>query len=203
MPGVNAVMLAAGASRRLGEAKQLLRLSGQPLVRRAALAALESGARRVLVVTGADAERVEGALAGLALECVRCASWEAGLAASLRAGVSAALARDARASVLVLLADQPALSAALLDALIAKHAAGAAIVASEYGGEPGVPALFAPHFARELLALDGDRGAKALLLRERERAALVPFADGALDVDTPEDWARVSRILERRAQERR
>jgi molybdenum cofactor cytidylyltransferase len=192
---VACVLLAAGGSRRLGEPKQLLRLAGQPLVRRAALAALASCAERVLVVTGAHAERVEAALAGLALECVRSASWESGLAASLRVGVSAALARDPDAGVLVLLADQPAVSAPLLDALIALRRAGKMVAACEYGGEPGVPAIFASHLARELLALEGDRGAKALLLRERARAALVPFPDGALDVDTPEDWARASRIL--------
>jgi molybdenum cofactor cytidylyltransferase len=198
---VFALLLAAGGSRRLGEPKQLLRIAGQTLVRRAALAALASRAERVWVVTGAHAERVEAALAGLALECVRCADWESGLAASLRTGVAAALARDPDASALVLLADQPAASPALLDALIARHAGGAAIVACEYGGEPGVPALFAPRFARELLALEGDRGAKALLLRERAATALVPFPGGTLDVDTQADWARVSRMLESRPAE--
>jgi molybdenum cofactor cytidylyltransferase len=193
MPVV-AVVLAAGGSRRLGEPKQLLRLAGQTLVRRAVLAALGSKAERVLVVTGAHAERIEAALAGLAVECVRCVRWEAGLAASLHAGVSAALA-----SVLLLLADQPAAGAPLLDALIAKHAAGAPIAASQYADEPGVPAVFAPRFARELLALEGDRGAKSLLLRERGLVALVPFPDGTLDVDTREDWQRVSRILAERA----
>jgi molybdenum cofactor cytidylyltransferase len=197
MPVV-AVVLAAGGSRRLGEPKQLLRLAGQTLVRRAVLAALGSKAERVLVVTGAHAERIEAALAGLAVECVRCVRWEAGLAASLHAGVSAALARG-EASVLLLLADQPAAGAPLLDALIAKHAAGAPIAASQYADEPGVPAVFAPRFARELLALEGDRGAKSLLLRERGLVALVPFPDGTLDVDTREDWQRVSRILAERA----
>ncbi len=198
MTPVVAVVLAAGGSRRLGEPKQLLRLAGQTLVRRAALAALGSRAERSLVVTGAHAERVEAALAGLAIEAVRCASWESGLAASLRAGVTAALAHG-DASVLLLLADQPAVSAALLDAQIALHRAGSELVASDYCDEPGVPAIFAPRFARELLALEGDRGAKELLRRERAHVALVPFADGALDVDTPEDWARVSRILAERA----
>jgi molybdenum cofactor cytidylyltransferase len=195
---VTVVLLAAGASRRLGEPKQLLRLAGQTLVRRAALAALGSRAERVLVVTGARAAEVAAALDGLAVECVRCARWEAGLAASLRTGIETALAHG-DVSVLALLADQPAVDSALLDALIAKHAAGAEIAACEYGGEPGVPALFAPHFARKLLALEGDRGAKALLVRERAHRALVPFPDGALDVDTREDWDRARRILEARA----
>lgn len=169
-------------------------------MRRAALAALGSRASRVLVVTGARAPEVEAALAGLAVELVRCADWADGLAASLRAGVAAALAQ-AEASVLVMLADQPAVDAALLDALIERSAAGAELVACEYGGEPGVPAVFAPHVARELLALEGDRGAKALLLRERARLALVPFPGAALDVDTREDWERARRILGARASE--
>ena len=93
------------------------------------------------------------------------------------------------------------MDASLLDQLIALHAAGRELVACDYGGEPGVPALFAPRFARELLALAGDRGAKALLAREAAQLTLVPFADGALDVDTPEDWARISGIFEARAAE--
>ncbi|MBM4383241.1 MAG: nucleotidyltransferase family protein [Deltaproteobacteria bacterium] len=198
---VTAVLLAAGGSRRLGEPKQLLRLAGQTLIRRAALAALGSRVGRVLVVTGARAAEVEAALTGLAVECVGCERWEAGLAASLRTGVEAALARGDE-SVLVMLADQPAVDAALLDALIAQHAAGAEIAACEYGGEPGVPALFSPPYARKLLALEGDRGAKALLVRERAHRALVPFPDGALDVDTRDDWERARRILEARAADR-
>jgi molybdenum cofactor cytidylyltransferase len=190
-------VLAAGGSRRLGRPKQLLALAGQPLVRRAALAALGSRAKRTFVVTGAHAGAVERALAGLAVECVRCAEWEEGLAASLRIGVGAALARDAGASVLLLLADQPAVDSALLDRLIALHEGGHELAACHYGGELGVPALFAPRFARELLGLEGDRGAKSLLARERANVAAVEFAAGALDVDTPADWARVSRTLAR------
>ena len=200
---VTAVVLAAGGSRRLGRPKQLLVLAGQPLVRRAALAALGSCAAHTLVVTGAQARDVERALAGLAVECVHCAGWEKGLAASLRAGVGAALARDPHASVLLLLADQPAVDSALLDHLIALHASGRELAACHYGGELGVPALFAPRFARELLALDGDRGAKPLLARERARVAAIPFEAGALDVDTPEDWERVSRLLDARGVESR
>ncbi len=194
MTPIVAIVLAAGGSRRLGQPKQLLRIAGQPLVRRAALAALASQATRVLVVTGAHAERVEAALAGLAVETVRCLNWESGLAASLHAGISAALARS-EASVLLLLTDQPAVDAPLLDALIARHRAGYALAASHYCDAPGVPAIFAPRFARELLACEGDRGAKALLLREREQLTVVPFPDGALDVDTPDDWERISRAL--------
>lgn len=195
---VVAVVLAAGGSSRLGKPKQLLALAGQPLVRRAALAALGSRAQRTIVVTGAAAETVEAALAGLAVELVRCADWQSGLAASLRAGVAAASARGP-ASVLLLLADQPAVDAALLDRLIAAHEAGHERVACHYGGEPGVPALFAARFAGELLALEGDRGAKAVLARAGEALATIPFPDGALDVDTPEDWARVSTTLAARA----
>ncbi len=193
-PPVVAVVLAAGGSLRLGRPKQLLRLAGQSLVRRAALAALGSRAERTVVVTGASAFAVELELAGLAVEIIHAHQWESGLAASLRAGVAAAGARGP-ASVLLLLADQPAVDAALLDRLIELHAGGREIVACHYGGEPGVPAVFAPRFAPELLALQGDRGAKAILLHAGNALATIDFSEGALDVDTPEDWRRAQQQL--------
>jgi molybdenum cofactor cytidylyltransferase len=193
---VAGVVLAAGASRRLGQPKQLVRLGGEPLVRRAARAVLAAGCAPVLVVTGARAARVEAALVGLDTACVRNDAFEDGLASSIRAGVEAA----SRASplcdgVLLVLADQPAVGSALLASLLARFAesGGARTVACAYAGGHGVPALFPRALFPELAALHGDAGAKSILEARAEEVIAVPFPAGARDVDTEEDLARLRR----------
>lgn len=179
---VAAVLLAAGASRRLGRPKQLVDLAGEAMVRRAARLCLQAGLAPVLVVVGCAADEVAAALEGLGVSVVPNPDWPEGMAASLRAGV-AALPPDCPA-VLLLPCDQPALSADLLAALAAAHEADrSATVASAYGGGLGVPALFPRARFPEFTALRGDRGAKALLAG----AVAVPFPGGEVDLDTPED----------------
>lgn len=179
---VAAVLLAAGASRRLGRPKQLVAFAGEAMVRRAARLCLEAGLDPVLVVLGCAADEVAAALEGLAVSTVGNPGWEEGMAASLRAGV-AAVPPGCPAAVL-LPCDQPALSSGLLAALVQAHRADpAATVACAYGGGVGVPALFPRSRFAEFKALRGDRGAKALLAG----AAAVPFPGGEVDLDTPED----------------
>jgi molybdenum cofactor cytidylyltransferase len=185
---VTAVVLAAGASRRTtargAPPKQLLDWEGEPLVRRAVRAALASRCAAVHVVVGARAPQVRAALAGLGAEVVGCADWEEGMAASIRAGVASA-ARSGCDAVLLALADQPRVEPAHLDALVARLEAGASVAASAYAGTLGAPAAFARAHFGELLALRGDRGAKALLERHRAAVAAVPCDAAAFDVDEP------------------
>jgi molybdenum cofactor cytidylyltransferase len=184
---VAAIVLAAGASRRMGRPKALLEVGGRSLVRRAAEAARGSRAGSVVVVTGEEDEAIAGALEGAAATLHHPAARE-GLGSSIACGVAEADARGA-AAVLVLLADQPAVTAELLDRLLDAYEAGADPVACHYAGSPGPPALFARRHFGALKSLQGDRGAKELLESEPARCD-VPFPEGALDVDTPEDLAR-------------
>jgi len=196
---IAAVLLAAGASRRFGRPKQLAELGGEPLVRRAARAALAAGCDPVVVVLGAQAGAVAGALAGLPLTQLRNEAWEEGMAGSLRAGLAAAdEAAPAARGALLLVADQPAVDAALLGRLLARFEEGGAArpVACAYGGSHGVPAILPRSLFPELAALRGDRGAKAVLAAHRAELLEVPFPDGELDVDTEEDLARARRALE-------
>jgi molybdenum cofactor cytidylyltransferase len=190
------IVLAAGSSSRLGSPKQLVRMAGEPLVCRAARLAHESGARSVVVVTGACAKAVMEALEGSRVRLAFNAGWAEGPGTSVRVGIEALLADASRHrdEVLVLMAcDQPFVTREHLRALAECVTRGHPAAASAYGGEGGfgVPAAFAAELLPELLVLDGSQGARPVLWRHRERLALVPFAEGLQDVDTPKDLERL------------
>ena len=192
---VAAVVLAAGEARRFGAPKLAAPLGGRPVVRRTVERALASRAGAVLVVTGAGHEEVEAALAGLPVRLVRNPRWAEGLGPSLAAGI-AALPPDADAA-LILLGDQPTVAPEAIDALIAAHERGERpIVAPRYRGEHGNPVLFGRAVFPELVALQGDRGARAVVERDAARVTLVPLDQSAPpDVDTPADLERVAKEL--------
>lgn len=184
-----AILLAAGASRRLGHAKQLIEIDGEPLLRRAARALLATQPLDCVVVLGHEAERMRPALAGLAVREVVAADHESGLSASLRAGIAAL--DPGCAGALVALTDQPALQVRHLLALCdAWRAQPLRAVASAYAGVLGVPALLPRTWFADLAHLHGDVGARELL---RARGA-VPLAAPALaqDLDTPSDSERLT-----------
>ena len=174
-----AVVLAAGASRRLGEPKQLALVGGERLLERAVRVAGEAGCAPVVVVLGARAAEIEQACGLEGARVLRNADWAEGMASSIRVGV-AALTGSVDA-VVVLGCDQPAVTPEHLRALMAGVAAGS-VTASAYAGRRGIPACFAADAFVELLALTGDKGARDLL----QTARAVELVDGELDVDTVE-----------------
>jgi molybdenum cofactor cytidylyltransferase len=182
-----AVVLAAGASRRLGQPKQLILVEGESLLHRTARVALEAGCSPVVAVLGFAAERVTAALAGLPVEAVINANWSAGMGSSLACGVVAARrVRPETDALLILVCDQPRLTAEHLRSLLALHASGtAAVTASAYAGRAGVPAVFASSLFLELERIDGDRGARDLI--SGRGAQIVDWPDGAWDIDFPKD----------------
>lgn len=191
--GVGAVVLAAGASSRMGSPKQTLRFRGESLLRRAAIAALEAGCCPVIVVTGAHAELSRRELEGLDVREVLNHSWETGMASSVRAGVEGLLSAyaDVDAAVL-LLCDQPHVTAEVISGLVKAHrATGSTVVASTYGGSFGVPALFSRTLFDELARLEGAAGAKQVIKRHAAEAHFLPFPGGEVDVDTPDDFSRL------------
>lgn len=192
--GVGAVILAAGASSRMGRPKQTLQYRGESLLRRAALAALGAGCCPVIVVTGANAELSRREMAGLDVREVLNPRWETGMASSVRAGVEALVGAAAEAGAAVLLlCDQPHVTAAVISELIAAHrATERLVVASAYGGSFGVPALFGRALFVELAQLEGAAGAKQVIKRYAAEAHFIPFPGGEVDVDTPDDFSRLT-----------
>lgn len=177
----------------MGRPKQLLRLGGETLLRRAAHAALGAGCAPVVVVTGAHAVETRGELRGLGVLEVENLRWETGMGSSVRAGVEALLETQAgTAAVVLMLCDQPLVNADVIAALVAAHReTGREVVASQYGGSFGVPALFAATLFDELTRLEGHAGAKQVIKRHASRAHFVPFPGGEIDVDTPDDFSRL------------
>lgn len=188
LPRIGAVVLAGGLSSRMGSNKLLAQVAGEPLVRHAVEAALASAADPVIVVTGNASDAVEGALAGLKVQFVHNPDFSEGLSTSLKCGVNA-LPADCDGA-LILLGDMPGVSAALIDRMIAGFdpAEGRAICVAARGGRRGNPVLWARRFFPEILALEGDVGAKALMAAHGEMVVEVEAADdGPLtDIDTPE-----------------
>jgi len=189
------VILAAGASTRMGAPKQLLPLDGRPLVVRAVEAALATPAWPVVVVLGAHAEAIRPALARLPVLVADNPAWAEGMAASIRAGIGTLrqFSRGLDAAVLAL-CDQPAFSAATIDALVAaQKTTGRGIVAARYSGRHGAPALFLREHFAALGALTGEEGARALLNGDPTRVAAVDLPELAHDLDTPADVAAFAR----------
>jgi CTP:molybdopterin cytidylyltransferase MocA len=180
---IAAVVLAAGASTRLGELKQLAEMGGETLLERAVRVAREAGCSPVLVVVGASSHEVLAySQLGDALPVVND-EWQEGMASSIVRGLRTLgiVAEDAD-GVVLMTCDQPAVTAEHLRALMASGA----VTASAYGGRRGVPAYFPGGSFPELERLTGDAGARELL-REAET---VELPGGELDVDSAADLAK-------------
>ena len=189
-----AIVLAAGASQRMGQPKQLLRWRGEPLVTRAARIALQSGASETIVISGAVSEQVEAALeplrrdTGGRLRLVFNPNWQEGQAGSVRVAVEALPA--ACEAALFLPVDQPRLPAALLRRLWQTWRGGSDLAAVAVGGAiRGAPALFDRRYFDLLKRVEGDRGGGMLLQRHAaDISAIETPGHWLADVDTPEDW---------------
>ena len=197
---VAAVVLAAGRSTRMGAVNKLIaEIGGKPLVRIAAEQALASHASPVIVVTGHEKDKVAAALAGLPVRLVHNPDYAEGLGSSLRTGIAAVPAEADGA--IVCLGDMPQVDAPLIDKLIAAFdpEKGALVVTPTIDGRRGNPVVWSRRFFPDLMAVQGDIGARNLIGSYAEAVVEVPVAgDGALiDVDTPESLSAVKAEIER------
>lgn len=186
------VILAAGESRRFGSPKQLARIDGRPLLHRIVSHATDLAGHAVTVVLGAHASDIAPLLKHTAATIVVNREWQEGMGSSIRAGL--ARVPGSTDGVMLLVADQPGLTVEDL-----RRLAGAwrrqpdSLVASQYSGITGVPAIFPRWAFRDLAELRGDRGAQALFHRHLDRLLRLPMPSAAVDIDTPEDLLALER----------
>ena len=197
---VAALVLAAGRSTRMGAVnKMLAEIGGKPLVRIAAEQAVASHAQPVIVVTGHERGKVEAALKGLPVRFVHNTDYAEGLGTSLKAGI-AAVPEENDAAV-VCLGDMPQVDAALINRLIAAFdpERGALVVVPSIDGKRGNPVVWSRRFFHDLMAIQGDVGARHLIGNYTEAVVEVPVASEAAltDVDTPESLLAVKAEIER------
>lgn len=191
---VGAIILAAGASRRLGQPKQLLMHGGETLLQRALRFVNDAAATPVFAVLGAQHERILQSVTMRDAIPVINERWEQGISTSIHAGLDALeeIAPNA-AGALILICDQPRLTAdhlcALMDAFAAQSEA--VIVASAYAGVLGIPAVFPRSVFAHLRSLSGDKGARALLVKPPCRLIEVSFSGGEVDIDQPADLSQL------------
>ena len=184
------LLLAAGPSSRMGQSKQLLPIGDESLIRHALKIVDQSGLRPVVIVLGADDEKLRKEIGTTEAELVSNPSWKNGMGGSLKAGIHFINEKfpDTDA-VIICVCDQPLMTSQHLKRLQAKHLeSGKPIVASQYGESGGVPVFFHKSLFRDLGALYDGQGAKKIILQRPLETAWVGFPEGILDLDTPEDY---------------
>jgi molybdenum cofactor cytidylyltransferase len=187
-----AIVLAAGLSLRMGRPKLLLELEGRPIIRHAVDRVVSAGICQVFVVAGPEHEGLGRALEGLPVRFVVNPTPEAGQGSSVSVGIRSLPAGTT--AVLIALGDQPGVPPDVIPALLgALTRPGKSIAAPRYADGLGNPVLFAAAVFPELLALPGDRGARAVVERDPSRLALVDIRSRMpRDIDTPEDYESLS-----------
>jgi len=195
---VAGIILAAGESKRFGQPKQLLDWKGQPFVHAVAKTALEAGLSPVIVIAGANGERVEHAVKDLNVTVVHNEEWKSGQGTSIKAGIQALIHPPSGQGVegvggaIFLLTDQPQITIPIIQALIEKHAEGLyPVVAPMVMDQRANPVLFDRTTFADLMMLEGDVGGRAIF--HKHRVEYLPWHDDRLllDVDTPEQYQRL------------
>jgi len=190
---VGLIILAAGASTRMGTPKQLLDYQGSSLIRHITDSAIASVCQPIMIVLGAYAERIQPELNDLPIQVVKNHQWREGMSSSIQAGLKALLMENSNLeAIAIALCDQPFVFSHTLNRLVeAYHSTDKPIIASEYAGTLGVPVLFHSTLFPELLALKTTEGAKKLIHKHYPDVLKIPFAKGVIDIDTPKDYEQL------------
>lgn len=189
------IILAAGASTRLGRPKQTLDFQQKSLVKHAINSALNSQLGPVIVVIGANEKEVLLAIENEPVVIAINSNWKDGMSSSIQAGLIKLLQENNNIDdVILMVCDQPHVSETILKNLVdTKRSANKPIVACSYRDAVGVPALFDHCFFSALLSLTGEEGGKKILLNNSADTAVILFPGGSVDIDTMEDYEALVR----------
>ena len=192
-PTVAMIILAAGASVRMGTPKQLLPYRGRSLLRHITQEAIASVCEPIVVVLGAYAQQIRPELNQLPVQVIEHLDWNQGMSASIKSGIQwLNTATNNIEAVVLTVCDQPFVSTQIINQLVeAYYYIGKPIVASEYSETLGVPALFSHRFFSELRDLKETEGAKQIIKKYSQEVYRIGFPEGAIDIDTPNDYERL------------
>ena len=189
MKPIAGLILAAGEASRFGACKQLIELGGTTMLQSCIDKANDVFPESVYVVTGAYHDEICTAIRNA--KVILNSNWEQGIGSSIACGVSA-IERDHDA-IMILLADQVAIAASELNAMVSSFN-GSNIVCARYAGSRGVPALFAQNAFNEMKRLKGNKGAKTILNRSNENIIDIEITNAVIDIDTPADLERFNLV---------
>ena len=190
---IGLIILAAGSATRMGRPKQLLSYQGRSLILHAVEVALASLCQPIVVVLGAYVEQIKPELMLKAVQVVENSQWQEGMSSSIRAGISMLLKTNSKLdAVIISLADQPLVSPQIFNQLIQSYQeTQKVIIASKYNETTGVPALFSNALFPELMQLEGDKGAKALIQKYIDTGLILLIPEAGIDIDTPDDYKQL------------
>ncbi len=187
--------MAAGSSSRLGTPKQLLPYKEQNLLQHSLKQAIQSNARLVVVVLGANADQIADTIKGTHAVISVNNQWQQGMASSICTGLNALTEQipDLDAAIFMV-CDQPYVTSIFINKMIERRQQSRKqIIASRYENSAGIPALFGAELFTEILALRGETGAKKIIQKDTGRVGYLDFEKGGIDIDTPEDYQQLDK----------
>jgi molybdenum cofactor cytidylyltransferase len=184
------VILAAGASTRLGKPKQLLLHNGKTLLNHAVEQAINSNADAVVVILGKDADIFKKEFDEKKVHVVSNIEWKEGMGSSARLGLETLLEHKPYIDAIIfMVCDQPHINSSILNELIAtQQKTTKQIITCDYGESIGPPALFHRKYFPELMKMQGDTGARNIIQQNMNDVATILFPEGKIDIDTAEDY---------------
>lgn len=189
---IAAIILAAGASTRMGASKQMLQVNGEYLLTRTIKTTEGAIIDHIVVVLGARDALHRTIISNQQVNVVTNEAWAAGMGSSIKSGLQSLLSEHPDLdAVIILVCDQPMLTSEIIAGIISTfHTTKKPIVASGYSASAGVPALFARSYFDKLNQLPDDQGAKKVILQNSADVVVVPFPGGEIDLDTMEDYQK-------------
>lgn len=184
-PRLSILIPAAGASKRLGQAKQLVQYKSGTLIQNAVNIAQSVEPLETIVVTGANAEAVKNTVQPSTVRWVHNPHWPAGMGSSIAAGIASI--NPGSSGVMILLSDQWRLGTSDLQAMVKTWQTNPErIVVARAGGQNMPPVIFPSIFFKQLGKLEGDRGGRTLIMEHPGLVTPVEIENAAYDLDTPE-----------------